>query len=216
MDSGRIAYTIVSHGGIVGLGQKLAAVPQNAITLEPALHVARVDASKATLEANSFTSNHWPDLAGPSYSQELARAYRVESSGTALGYVPPEGAVAAAPGSSARSSAPSTRSTTPSAPSTGSTTPSTSSPSSTTPSTSSATLAEPAPNELVGAFNPAGITTMDGTVTDVGKFKATATGQDMLWVRVRTTDGRTVLVNLGPAVTSARRTSTLSGATRFI
>jgi sporulation protein YlmC with PRC-barrel domain len=181
MDTGRIAYTIVSYGGIVGLGERFAAVPQNAVTLEPALHVARVDASKTTLQANSFTSNHWPDLAGPSYSQELARAYRVEPSGTALGYVPP-GAVAAAPRTSSK---PAARSTAPSE-------------SSATPAEPSATMAEPAPNELTGTFNPATITTIDGTVLNVGKFKATATGQDMLWLRARTTDGRTVLVNLGP------------------
>lgn len=166
MDTGRIAYTIVSYGGMLGLGQRLAAVPENAITLEPALHVARVDAGKATLQANSFTPNRWPDLASPSYSQELARAFGVEPSGTVLGYVPPAGAVAAAPR--------------------------------TTPTPSAEPATPPAPNELMGTFNPATITTMDGTVTDVGKFKATATGQDMLWLRVRTTDGRPVLVNLGP------------------
>jgi len=174
-DTGRIAYTVVSHGGMLGLGQKLAAVPQNAITLEPALDVARVDVSEATLQANSFTSNRWPDLASPSYSQELARAYGVVPSETALGYVPPEraeGAVAAAPRPPAA-------------------------PEPTPPATPTAP-AEPMPSELTGTFNPSAISTIDGTVTDVGKFKATATGQDMLWLRVRTMDGRTVLVNLGP------------------
>jgi hypothetical protein len=63
---------------------------------------------------------------------------------------------------------------------------------------SAATPAEPTPDELTGKFNPSAITSMDGTVTDVGKFRAAATGQDMLWLRVRTTDGRMVLVNLGP------------------
>jgi sporulation protein YlmC with PRC-barrel domain len=89
MDTGRIMYTVVSFGGIVGLGQKYAAVPQNAITLEPALHVARVNADKATLQANSFASNRWPDLASPSYARDLDLAYHVAPSGTALGYVPP-------------------------------------------------------------------------------------------------------------------------------
>jgi sporulation protein YlmC with PRC-barrel domain len=173
MDSGRIAYTIVSYS--MGLRERYAAVPQNAITLEPAKHVAMIDVNKQTLEANSFTSKHWPDLASPSYSQELARAYGVEPSGTALGYVPPAEAAAAAPSTTPAPSAPPA-----------------------TPPAPSATLAEPAPNELTGTFNPATIATVEGTVTEVGKFKATATGQDMLWLRVRTTDGRIVLVNLGP------------------
>lgn len=97
MDTGRILYTVVSFGGIVGLGQKYAAVPQNAITLEPALHVARVNADKTTLQANSFTSNRWPDLASPSYARDLDLAYHVAPSGTALGYVPPAPAPGATP-----------------------------------------------------------------------------------------------------------------------
>jgi sporulation protein YlmC with PRC-barrel domain len=181
MDTGRIAYTVVSFGGIAGLGVKYAAVPENAITLEPALHVARVNASKATLEANAFASNRWPDLASPSYSQQLARAFGVAPSETVLGYVPPAGAAAASrttPVPSVPPVAPPETSTTPAEP--------------------SVTLIEPAPNELMGTFDPATITTIDGTVLNVGKFKAAATGEDMLWLRVRTTDGRIVLVNLGP------------------
>ena len=64
--------------------------------------------------------------------------------------------------------------------------------------TPSPTLAEPMPADLTGAFNPSSIIALDGTVTDMGRFKATATGPDMLWLRLRTDDGRTVLVNLGP------------------
>ncbi|MCL5279441.1 MAG: PRC-barrel domain-containing protein [Planctomycetes bacterium] len=179
-DTGQIAYTVVSYGGVLGVGSRFAAVPENAITLEPALHVARVNASKTTLHANSFSPMQWPDLASPSYSQELARAFGVAPSGAALAYVPP-GTVAAAP----RATRPSARTPTPPAPGTAPTAP-------------SAALAEPAPNELTGTFNPATITTIDGTVIDEGKFKATATGPDMIWLRVHTTDGRTVLVNLGP------------------
>ncbi len=174
MDGGRIAYTVVSHGGLAGLGLRYTAVPENAITLEPALHVARVDASKATLQANSFTSDHWPDLASPSYSRNLAQTFHVAPNEVVLGYVPPAGAVTA-----------------PSAPSTAPET-------SATPAEPSVTLIEPAPNELTGTFDPATVTTIDGTVLNVGKFKATATSPDMLWLRVRTTDGRIVLVNLGP------------------
>jgi sporulation protein YlmC with PRC-barrel domain len=178
MDSGQIAYTVVSHGGMLGLGQKLAAVPQNAITLQPALHVARVDVSEATLQANSFTPNRWPDLTSPIYSQELARAYGVEPSGTVLGYVPPAAAPRTTPEPSAPPAAPPESRPAPAEP--------------------SVTLIEPAPNELTGTFDPATVATIDGTVLNVGKFKAPATGDDMLWLRVRTTDGRIVLVNLGP------------------
>ena len=176
-NTGQIAYTILSYGGILGLGQKYAAVPENAITLEPALGIARVDAPKAVVRANSFTPNRWPALSNASYAQQLAAAYGVAPS-TALAYVPPEGiAVAAAPKTPAR---PRTRA--PSAP--GVTTP--------------ATVAPPTPAELTGTFNPSKTTTINGTVIDQGKFQLTPSGQQMLWMRVRTSNGQTVLVDLGP------------------
>jgi len=180
-DTGTIAYTIVSYGGIAGLGARFAAVPQNAVTLEPALHVARIDATPAAIHANSFTPNRWPDLANPSYSRQLARAFGAEPTGTALGYVPAEGGVVAAAPSKPKPRA-STRSTTPSE----------------STMTPSAAVGEPTSADLTGTFNPSSIATMDGTVIDTGKFKATSAGPDMLWLRARTTDGRTILVNLGP------------------
>ena len=104
-DTGRIAYTIVSYS--MGLRERYAAVPQNAITLEPAKHVAMADVNKQTLQANSFTSGHWPDLASPVYSQELARTYHVEPSGIVLGYVPAAAPPKTTPTPSAQPAAPS-------------------------------------------------------------------------------------------------------------
>ena len=174
MDTGRIAYTVISYGGLLGVGSRFVAVPQSAVTLEPAAHVARVDVTPATLHAHSFTPHQWPDLANASYARELDRAFGGRSAEMALGYVPAEGPVAAAP-------APKTPPRVPAR--------------STTPST---TLAEPTPADLTGTFNPSSLTAMDGTVLSEGKFKVTSTSPDMLWLRIRTDDGRTVLVNLGP------------------
>lgn len=179
MDTGRIAYGIVSYGGLLGFGQRLTAVPENAITLEPARHIARVDATPATLHANSFTPGQWPDLSSSSYSRQLARAFSAPPSGTALGYVPAEeGTVAAAPAPKTPTK-PSARSTTP--PVSGATAP-----------------AAPTAAELTGTFNPARITSIDGTVAEQGKFQTTSSAPEMLWLRVRTSTGQTVLVNLGP------------------
>ena len=179
MDTGRIAYDIVSYGGRLGFGQRLTAVPESAITLEPALHVARIDATPATLRANSFTPGQWPDLSSPSYSQQLARAFSVPPSGTALGYVPAEGGAVAAAPTPRTPTKPSTRSTTP-------------------PVGSAMAPAAPTAAELTGTFNPASVTSIDGTVAEEGKFQPTASAPEMLWLRVRTSNGQTVLVNLGP------------------
>jgi sporulation protein YlmC with PRC-barrel domain len=173
MDTGGIAYTIVSYGGLLGLGQRFTAVPESAVTLEPTLHVARVDATPATLHANSFTPGRWPDLASPSYSQPLARAFGVrQPAGTALGYIPSEGGAVAAAQKPRTPTKPSARSTTP--------------------------PAEPTAAELTGTFNAANVTTIDGTVTDEGKFQPTPSGSQMLWLRLRTSSAKTILVNLGP------------------
>jgi hypothetical protein len=59
-------------------------------------------------------------------------------------------------------------------------------------------MAAPTAAELTGTFNPAGITSIDGTVIDQGKFQPTTGESEMLWLRLRTSDGRTVLVSLGP------------------
>jgi sporulation protein YlmC with PRC-barrel domain len=179
MDTGQIAYTIVSHGGLLGMGQKLAAIPQNAITLEPALGLAHVNASKAVVEANSFPSGHWPGLGTPSYSQQVARAYGVEPVGTTLAYVPPEGTTAVARAPRTTTTTPPARSTTPPV------------------SDTTAAMAEPTSAELTGTFNPSNITTIEGTVIALGKFQP-ATGSEMLWLRVRPQTGQPVLVNLGP------------------
>jgi sporulation protein YlmC with PRC-barrel domain len=181
-DSGQVAYTIVSYGGLFGLGSRLAAVPHNAITLEPGLNVARIDASQDTVRAYSSEPGGWPALTSPSYSQQLAQSYGVEPTGTALGFVPAdEGPVAAAP-------APRTERRPETRPA--------------RPSTPPAAPAEPTAAQLQGTFDPANITTIQGTVMDTGKYRATAapgmTDRDMLWLRVRTEDGQTTLVNLGP------------------
>jgi sporulation protein YlmC with PRC-barrel domain len=185
-DSGRIAYTIVTYGGLAGVGTRLAAVPQSAVMLEPALHVARIDATPAALRANSFASGRWPDLANPTFARQLDQAFGTQAGagGTALGYVPAQaqGPVAAAPAPKSKAPA---RSSTPPV-------------SGTTPSTSSAAAGEPSPSDLTGTFSPSSIMAVDGTVIDEGKFNATATGPDMIWLRIRTNDGRTVLANLGP------------------
>lgn len=181
MDTGRIAYHIVAYGGLLGLGQRFTAVPQNVVTLEPALHVARVEATPATLHANSFTPGQWPDLSSPSYSQQLARAFGVQPSGTALGYVPAEGGTVAAAPSPRTPPKPSARSTTPPV-------------SGAMPSAAAA----PTAAELMGTFNPSSVTSIDGTVTEEGKYQPTASAPEMLWLRVRTSNGPTVLVNLGP------------------
>ncbi len=93
---GQLAYTIISFGGLWGIGEKYAAVPSNAVDLEPRRYVARINADRQTLEAVAFAPDKWPNLADPSYAQRLYERFDVEPYWTVMGYVAPEQAQAAA------------------------------------------------------------------------------------------------------------------------
>jgi len=89
LNTGQIAYDIVSFGGFFGVNPEYAAVPSGAITLQPFGNVAKLDVDSRTLHANAFSPARWPDLNDPSYAQRIDRIYGV-TPGVALGYVPPK------------------------------------------------------------------------------------------------------------------------------
>lgn len=89
-ETGEIAYTITSVGGIFGIGTQHAVVPQDAIMYLPDLRIARVDATRQTVEANAFTPGQLPNLASPAFAQNIHQAYGMEPDWPALGFVPPE------------------------------------------------------------------------------------------------------------------------------
>jgi sporulation protein YlmC with PRC-barrel domain len=63
-ESGQVVYAVVSYGGVLGLGDKLFAVPWKALqwTSEKEHYVLNVD--KTTLKkAPGFDKDHWPDSA---------------------------------------------------------------------------------------------------------------------------------------------------------
>ena len=90
MDSGKIQYTIVSFGGLLGIGSQFAAVPQGAIELDPDQRVAQLNVGREVLRDNAFAAAQFPDLGDPSYARSINQAYGTESGETVLGYVPAE------------------------------------------------------------------------------------------------------------------------------
>jgi hypothetical protein len=59
---GHVAYAIVSFGGLLGMGDKLYAVPWDAMVVDREHKTAYLDVSKETLErAPSFTKDKWPE-----------------------------------------------------------------------------------------------------------------------------------------------------------
>jgi len=86
-DIGQITYTIVSYGGLFGIGSRYAAVPPTAIELQPR-GIARLSVDRNTLVAGSFSPMRWPDLSSPSFDQRVALLYGTQPRGEILGYVP--------------------------------------------------------------------------------------------------------------------------------
>src|SRR5512133_1587366 len=78
LHSGRIAYAVLSFGGFLGMGNKLFAIPWQALKLELYEHAFILDVNKEILEkAEGFEKGKWPLTC-----EELSRVY------TYYGYQP--------------------------------------------------------------------------------------------------------------------------------
>jgi len=88
--NGHIEYDIIAFGGLAGLGEKYAAVPANAVRLQPQNHVAMLNTTKQTLESVAFSPSEFPDLGSPEYMQRLSKLFPAAAPGSALGYVAPQ------------------------------------------------------------------------------------------------------------------------------
>jgi len=74
--SGRVAYVVLSMGGILGLGDKLFAVPWSAMRVDEDDKCFLLDVSKSTLEsAPGFNKDHWPDMANTTWGTEVYHHY---------------------------------------------------------------------------------------------------------------------------------------------
>jgi sporulation protein YlmC with PRC-barrel domain len=172
-DSGQVVYTIVSYGGVFGLGARYAAVPTAAIDLQPERGIAALKADRSALVANSFSPGQWPDMSDPAIAQREAILYGTQPRGAVFGYVPPESDVTAEPKAGIHEPAKESE---------------------------GASLGYQPPTETPAAmsFDPANVRTIEGTVVGISKLGAGAPSADTLSLRLRTAEGKIVAVNLGP------------------
>lgn len=64
LDGGLIAYAVLSFGGFLGLGDKLFAIPWEALTVDTDNHTLILDVDKEVLKsAPGFDKDNWPDNA---------------------------------------------------------------------------------------------------------------------------------------------------------
>ena len=77
--SGRIAYAVLSFGGVLRMGNKLFAVPWRALTVDEDNKCFILDVDKQTLEsAPGFDKNSWPDMADNTWATGVFRHYGME------------------------------------------------------------------------------------------------------------------------------------------
>lgn len=74
--SGKIAYGILTFGGVLGIGHKLFAIPWEAFRVDSERERLVLDVSRERLkDAPGFDEKHWPDFGDPAYADQLGRHY---------------------------------------------------------------------------------------------------------------------------------------------
>lgn len=78
-DSGDIAYAVLSFGGFLGMGDKLFAIPWEALTIDTEDEHMVLDVDREKLErAPGFDKNAWPSTADSTWLNDLHRHYGFE------------------------------------------------------------------------------------------------------------------------------------------
>lgn len=78
LQSGRIAYAVLSCGGFLGLGNKLFAIPWPALSYEPEEHAFILNVEKELLDnAPGFDKDSWPDMADPQWGGDVHSYYGI-------------------------------------------------------------------------------------------------------------------------------------------
>lgn len=77
--SGKVAYAVLSFGGILGMGDKLFAIPWAALTLDADRKCFVLDVPKDRLQnAPGFDKDHWPSMADQSWATQVYSYYNQE------------------------------------------------------------------------------------------------------------------------------------------
>lgn len=76
MRTGKVGYAVLSFGGFLGMGEKLFAVPWNALTLDTENKRFVLNVEKDRLKnAPGFDKDKWPNMADESWAKEIHSYY---------------------------------------------------------------------------------------------------------------------------------------------
>ncbi len=75
---GRVAYAVLSSGGLFGIGDKLFAIPWGALTLDANRKCFVLDVGKEQVEkAPGFDKDHWPSMVDSVWAHQVHAYYGV-------------------------------------------------------------------------------------------------------------------------------------------
>lgn len=76
LEKGRIAYAVLSFGGFLGMGDKLFALPWEALNIGPDGDVFILNVPREKLDnAPGFDKDNWPDMADSSWGETVHTYY---------------------------------------------------------------------------------------------------------------------------------------------
>jgi surface antigen len=76
--SGRVAYAVLSFGGILKIGNKLFAIPWNALKVDEDEKSFVLEVDQRTLEtAPGFDKDNWPDMADVTWGSQIFKHYGI-------------------------------------------------------------------------------------------------------------------------------------------
>lgn len=79
MRTGRISYAVLSYGGFLTLGEKLFAVPWEALKLDTVNKRFVLNVDKERLEsAPGFDKDDWPDMADTTWAERVNSFYGIK------------------------------------------------------------------------------------------------------------------------------------------
>lgn len=74
--SGRVAYAVLSFGGFLGMGDKLFAIPWEALQIDKEHEAFVLNVDRESLEeAPGFDKNNWPEFADRTWGAQIYSYY---------------------------------------------------------------------------------------------------------------------------------------------
>ncbi len=77
LESGNVAYAVLSFGGFFGIGDKLFAIPWRKLHIDQNHKCIVLNVSKERFkDMPGFDKNHWPDMTDPKWQTNITEYYQ--------------------------------------------------------------------------------------------------------------------------------------------